>query len=183
MAYPSDLVRTKNWGSEVLTDSDLESQYDLIINWVMAALSATTGHSHDGSANNGPKIPITNLTVSSQAQGDLIYASSSSAWSRLGYGTTGQFLKTQGAGANPIWADVTSSADQTAMEAASSTTTYVSPGNQKYHPGMPKAWCMFDGTTAGTNAPTVGYGVTSVTRNSTGNYTINLSVTFSSSNF
>lgn len=36
------------------------------------------------------------------------------------------------------------------------------------------AWCTFDGTVAGTNAPTNGYNVTSVTRNSAGNYTITL---------
>ena len=41
-------------------------------------------------------------------------------------------------------------------------------------PNTPKAWCTFNGTTAGTNAPLSGYNVTSVTRNSTGNYTVNL---------
>lgn len=56
MAYPSDLVRTKDWGNETLTDSDLEGQFDLIINWVMAALNASTGHKHDGTSNEGPKI-------------------------------------------------------------------------------------------------------------------------------
>jgi len=104
MAFPSDLVRTKNWGTEILTDSDLEGQFDLIINWVMAALNATTGHNHDGSSNNGPEINITNMTVASQAQGDIIYASSASAWARLGYGTAGQVLTTGGASANPSWA-------------------------------------------------------------------------------
>jgi len=38
-----------------------------------------------------------------------------------------------------------------------------------------KAWCVFDGTTVGTNAPIKGYNVTSVTRNGTGDYTINYS--------
>ena len=37
-----------------------------------------------------------------------------------------------------------------------------------------KAWCTVNGTLAGTNAPRNGFGVTSVTRNSTGVYTINL---------
>jgi hypothetical protein len=36
-----------------------------------------------------------------------------------------------------------------------------------------RAWCVFNGTTAGTNAPTSGGNVTSVTRNSAGNYTVN----------
>jgi hypothetical protein len=78
---------------------------------------------------------------------------------------------------------IASAADQAAMEAASSTTTYVSPGLFKNHPGAAKAWCMFNGTTTGTNAPTVGYNVTSVTRNSAGNYTANLTTAMSSVNY
>lgn len=61
MAYPSNLVRTKDWGNEILTDSDLEGQYDLIIDWVMALANAATGHKHDATANEGPKIIATNL--------------------------------------------------------------------------------------------------------------------------
>jgi hypothetical protein len=38
---------------------------------------------------------------------------------------------------------------------------------------------VFDGGLTGTNAPISGFGVTSVTRNSAGNYTINLSSTYS----
>jgi hypothetical protein len=104
MAFPSDLTRTKNWGNEVLTDADLEGQFDLIVNWVMAALNSSTGHSHDGTSNQGPKISASALTISSQAQGDILYASSASAWARLGYGTAGYQLRTGGSGANPSWA-------------------------------------------------------------------------------
>jgi hypothetical protein len=49
-------------------------------------------------------------------------------------------------------------------------------------PGI-KAHCVWDGTLTGTNAPTSGSGVTSVTRNATGNWTINLSVTAPSAFF
>jgi len=63
MAWPSDLVRTKNWGTEVLTDSDLEGQFDLIINWLMASLNSSTGHSHSGSGNNGPRLASTGVTT------------------------------------------------------------------------------------------------------------------------
>lgn len=38
----------------------------------------------------------------SPVQGDILYYSGS-AWSRLGYGTSGYFLKTNGAAANPSW--------------------------------------------------------------------------------
>jgi hypothetical protein len=40
--------------------------------------------------------------VGSAAQGDLLYRGAST-WTRLGAGTSGQFLKTLGAGANPAW--------------------------------------------------------------------------------
>jgi len=37
-------------------------------------------------------------------QGDILYYGASGAPARLGFGTSGYFLKTQGTGANPIWA-------------------------------------------------------------------------------
>lgn len=40
-------------------------------------------------------------------QGDVLYYGASGVIARLGYGTSGQFLKTQGASSNPIWATVT----------------------------------------------------------------------------
>ena len=40
--------------------------------------------------------------IGSAAQGDILYRGAS-AWARLGAGTSGQILKTQGAGANPAW--------------------------------------------------------------------------------
>jgi len=43
----------------------------------------------------------------SVAQGDILYYNGS-VWARLGAGTSGQFLKTNGAGANPAWANATS---------------------------------------------------------------------------
>ncbi len=41
--------------------------------------------------------------VGSAAQGDVLYRGAAT-WTRLGAGTSGQFLQTQGAGANPVWA-------------------------------------------------------------------------------
>jgi hypothetical protein len=46
--------------------------------------------------------------IGSPAQGDILYRGAA-AWARLGAGTAGQFLKTQGAAANPMWDDVSSS--------------------------------------------------------------------------
>ncbi len=70
-----------------------------------------------------------------------------------------------------------SKADQIA---GTSSNVYTNPLYQQNHPSAVKFWCSFNGTTAGTNAPIAGYNVVSVTKNSTGNYTINYIVPFSS---
>jgi len=81
MAYPSDLVRTKNWGTEILTDADLEGQFDLIINWVMAALDGSTGHAHTGGSNDGKVIDPTTLDASGGTNGDYLGKTADSvAW-------------------------------------------------------------------------------------------------------
>ena len=45
----------------------------------------------------------TMIALGSDAQGDVMYYNGTN-WARLGYGTDGHFLKTQGASANPVWA-------------------------------------------------------------------------------
>jgi len=130
--FPSDSIRTKNWGTEILTDADLEAQFDLLHAYLQACLNATTGHVHDGSANQGPKLTPANLVIASQAQGDVLYASSASAWARLGAGTDGQFLQTKGAAANPVWANAgTLPHDRVGMYVmqASTITITVAPGS------------------------------------------------------
>ncbi len=47
---------------------------------------------------------LSKMVIASQAQGDIFYASSATAIARLGAGTSGYALKTQGANANPVWA-------------------------------------------------------------------------------
>jgi len=46
-----------------------------------------------------------------------------------------------------------------------------------------RAWCRFNGTTTGTNAPTAGGNVATVTRNSAGNYTVNFTTAISDANY
>jgi hypothetical protein len=50
-------------------------------------------------------LTVTDLTIASESQGDLLYFNGTN-WVRLGAGTSGQHLQTQGAGANPVWATV-----------------------------------------------------------------------------
>ena len=54
-------------------------------------------------------------------QGDILYRNDSGL-ARLGAGTSGQFLKTQGSGANPVWADNVAGLVQTQF--ASSNSSY-----------------------------------------------------------
>lgn len=184
MAWSSDLVRTKNWSTETLTDSDLEGQLDLIINWVMAAMNATTGHDHSGSANKGPKIPIGSLTVASQAQGDVIYASSSTAWTRLAKGTASQVLTMNAGATAPEW--TTPTAAPTAASAAEVTTgteasKYVAPSTMAAHNGVVKGWISMNGT--GTAAINDSFNVNGITDNGTGDYTITWETDFGSANY
>lgn len=71
---------------------------------------------------------------------------------------------------------------QAQMETATSTTTYVSPGRTQYHPGVAKAWVLFNGE--GTPAIRgTAYGVASIGDNGTGLYTITWSTAFSSADY
>jgi hypothetical protein len=46
------------------------------------------------------------INVGSDAQGDIYYRNGSGAFTRLAPGTSGHYLKTNGAGANPAWAAI-----------------------------------------------------------------------------
>jgi hypothetical protein len=60
--------------------------------------------------------------IGSAAQGDILYRGAS-AWARLAAGTSGQYLKTNGAGANPAWADVSSSLAYLDTQTASTSSS------------------------------------------------------------
>lgn len=55
--WPSDSVRTKNWSSsEILTEPDLEGQFDVLHTYINDAVDASSGHKHDATTNEGPLI-------------------------------------------------------------------------------------------------------------------------------
>jgi hypothetical protein len=73
-------------------------------------------------------------------------------------------------------------ATQAEQESASAVDVYVSPGRQKFHPLSPKAWGLV--TVSGTTATlAAGSGISSVSRISTGVYTVTLSTAMSSTNY
>lgn len=59
MAWPTSSARSKNWGTEILTDADLEAQYDLLHTYFNDSLNGTTGHGHTGGTNDGKPIVLT----------------------------------------------------------------------------------------------------------------------------
>jgi hypothetical protein len=71
-------------------------------------------------------------------------------------------------------------ASQAQQEAASSTTVFVTPGRQQYHPGAVKAWGKFAGATGTLSAS---HNVTSVVRDSEGTYTVTIATDFSSADY
>jgi hypothetical protein len=75
----------------------------------------------------------------------------------VNYGTSGQVLTSGGASAAPSWSTVTGS--------------------------RTKAWCNFDGTLTGTITPRANYNVSSVTKNGTGDYTINFTTSLADANY
>ena len=72
-----------------------------------------------------------------------------------------------------------SAAVQSDQETATSTTTYVSPGVQQFHPSAAKAWVAWGVT----STIDVSFNVSSITDNGTGDWTINLTVPMSSANY
>ena len=61
--FPVDSVRTKTWTREVLASADLHTQLDLLHFYFQACLNASTGHTHSGSANQGPKLSDSSLNT------------------------------------------------------------------------------------------------------------------------
>ena len=76
-------------------------------------------------------------------------------------------------------AAVFAAATHAEMEAASSTTTTVTPGRTVYHPGVAKAWLMFYHSTT----VAASYNITSVANTATGQYTITIATDFSGADY
>lgn len=95
-------------------------------------------------------------------------------------GIANSMMKTNGAGSLSFSSILDSPATLAQMQNAPITnnTNPVVPTNMVYHRGVAKAWINFNGNTSTVNNS---WNVTSIVRNSAGNYTINLSFTAASS--
>lgn len=74
-------------------------------------------------------------------------------------------------------------ATKSQQQTANSSSVFVSPSTQQYHPSATHFWCKFNGALTGTNAPIAGYNVASVTRIGAGVYQINFTNPFNSNDY
>jgi len=89
---------------------------------------------------------------------------------------------TKADGTAVVATSVPSAASQAEMETGSSTSVYVTPGRIQYHPGVAKAWGVFDGS--GTPAYAASYNMdSSITDGGAGLYTVSFATDFSSANY
>jgi hypothetical protein len=95
-------VTTPGGGSGVATIAN-----DAVTNAKAANMAAGTIKARKTASTGDPEdctlTEVINANIASVVQGDILYYNGTS-WTRLGPGTSGEFLKTQGAGANPVWA-------------------------------------------------------------------------------
>lgn len=123
MAWPTAAARTKNWGTEILTDGDLEGQFDLLCSYFNDSLNGSSGHGHTGGTSDGPKISLTagvsgtlpvangGTGLASYAVGDVLYASASTTIAKLSPSSAGQALTSAGATTAPTFSGMTTRGD------------------------------------------------------------------------
>ena len=166
--------------------------------FVFQAFAQTlTNKTIDGDDNTLTDLPAANLKIASQATGDLLYASSSTVWARLGVGTIAQHLISTGT--LPAWGGiyklVTTTRDNTA---ATGTVAYTGVGFKPTFLFLiavvdsTTKWCMGfdDGTTSkgiggigdATNTQDNGSNFYAI-RNSAGNNQVAVVSTFDSDGF
>lgn len=87
---------------------------------------------------------VTDLTITSEAQGTILYFNGTN-WVVLGVGTSGEFLQTQGAGANPQWA--TQGGAELDYVEATSNTSVTATAEGSGNTSLTGASVSYDGST------------------------------------
>ena len=135
-----------------------------------------------GTVAAGDDSRITGAAQKSANLGDL--ASASAARGNLGLGgsatlNVGTTAGTVAAGDDARFSGGATAATQAEMEAASSTTKMVTPQNLKWSPYAAKAFCKWGVTSTILQSA----GISSITDNGTGDWTLNFSTAFSSADY
>ena len=89
-----------------------------ISTWTGSDVGIETGKTISGTASQ--------FKMTDVVQGDVLYGSAADTLSRLAPGTSGQYLQTAGAAANPIWAAVPAGFDSIALLSTQDATTSAS---------------------------------------------------------
>jgi hypothetical protein len=117
-------------------------------------------------------------TTGSAARGDIVWNSTPSDTGFIGWVCTVSGSPGTWVGFGAVGAAAATQADQ---ETGTSTSVFVTPGRQQFHPSAAKAWWNFNGT--GTIALRASYNVASLTDNGVGDYTIVFTTVLSSANY
>ena len=141
--------------STTLTNKTIDGANNTISNVPATALGVMTGDSGAGGAKGAVPAP---------ASGDA---------------AAGKFLKADGTWTAPSGGGGGTAATQSDQETATSTTAFVSPGRQQYHPSAAKAWVAWGVT----STIDISYNVSSITDNGTGDWTVNFTTAFSSADY
>lgn len=113
-SYPSLLGRASYGGGVGFFDTAVSGIYTQSSGTELIFFTGQTG-ADTAASKSRMAITTTGVTIGGNpviaaagtaAQGDVLYYNGT-AWTRLAAGTSGQFLKTNGAGANPAWASET----------------------------------------------------------------------------
>ena len=121
LARLSNITNTEISASAAIAHSKLANLTDSYV-LVGNGSNVPTGVAISGDvtlANTGATT-VTDLTISSEAQGDILYFNGTN-WVRLPAGTSGKVLQTNGAGANPSW-ETASGGGATIVHTFSNTT-------------------------------------------------------------
>lgn len=145
----------------------------------MAALNSSTGHSHDGTSNNGPKLSSSGVT-STFTNGFTTVTGASGDYVQIADVSDSNNTK------KALISDIVTLATPTAatqsdQETGSSTSLMVTPGRQHFHKSALKVWASF--TDGGTASLEESYNVTSIDDNSTGNYDLNFTTALSTTTY
>lgn len=121
----------------------------------------------------------TKIAMGSDAQGDVLYYGGTD-YVRLA-ASSGQFLKSNGAGQNPAWAapNTITQAVESDIVAETNQDTYIPPDLMKFNPGVAKVWAHITGTSS-PSLDVPSQNVSSITDSGVGLRTINLATAFAS---